>query len=105
MKLFKNKIISTNDYAWHGNPLQINCKNGEKRIFLTLSYVSEQYVDLNKKEKAFFVKRPEDEENDKSTDKKASSNNNFTISQSAGYDGTVDSNALESYNYIEPIEK
>jgi hypothetical protein len=41
-----------------------------------------------------------------SSDKKGvSSNNNFTVSQSNGYDGTVDSNALENYNYIEPIEK
>ena len=31
-------------------------------FFLTLSYVSEQYSDLNKKQKAFFVKRPEDPE-------------------------------------------
>ena len=43
---------------------------------------------------------------EKSHDKKqASSNNNFTISQSGGHDGTVDSNALERYNYIEPIEE
>ena len=28
----------------------MNCKNGEKRIFLTISYVSEQYTDLNKKQ-------------------------------------------------------
>jgi hypothetical protein len=47
----------------------------------------------------------EDEDLEKSHDKKAqSSNNNFTISQS-GQDGTVDSNALEEkYNYIEHIE-
>jgi hypothetical protein len=45
-------------------PGRLNCKNGEKRIFLTLSYVSEQYVELNKKEKAFFVKRPEDPEDE-----------------------------------------
>jgi hypothetical protein len=43
---------------------------------------------------------------EKSNDKKiSSSNNNFTISQSGGFDGTVDSNALERYNYIEPVEK
>jgi UDP-N-acetylglucosamine 4,6-dehydratase len=61
-------LFECNDYAWHGNPTPVICKNGEKRIFLTLSYVSEQYVDLNKKEKAFFVKRPDDpadEEKDK----------------------------------------
>lgn len=48
----------------------------------------------------------EEEDFDKSNDKKvSSSNNNVTISQSGGFDGTVDSNALEKYNYIEPIEK
>jgi len=57
-------LFECNDYAWHGNPSPVICKNGEKRIFLTLSYVSEQYVDLNKREKAFFVKRPEDPEDE-----------------------------------------
>lgn len=56
-------LFECNDYAWHGNPKPVVCKNGEKRIFVTLSYLSEQYDDLNKKEKAFFVKRPEDPEN------------------------------------------
>jgi Rps23 Pro-64 3,4-dihydroxylase Tpa1-like proline 4-hydroxylase len=55
-------LFECNDYAWHGNPTPVSCKNGEKRLFLTLSYVSEQYSDLNKKQKAFFVKRPEDPE-------------------------------------------
>ena len=55
-------LFECNDYAWHGNPNPVNCKNGEQRIFLTLSYVSENYDDLNKREKAFFVKRPEDPE-------------------------------------------
>lgn len=39
------------------------------------------------------------------SEKKVAGSNNFTISQSGGYDGTVDSNALERYNYIEPVEK
>jgi len=60
-----NTLISfgCNDYAWHGNPHPINCKNGEKRIFLTISYVSEKYDDLNKREKAFFIKHPDEPEN------------------------------------------
>ena len=61
-------LFENNDYAWHGNPNPVICKNGEKRIFVTLSYVSDQFDDLNKKQKAFFVKRPqdpEDEEKDK----------------------------------------
>lgn len=55
-------LFECNDYAWHGNPNPVVCKNGEKRIFVTLSYVSDQFDDLNKKEKAFFVKRPNDPE-------------------------------------------
>jgi len=57
-------LFECNDYSWHGNPHPVNCKNGEKRIFLTLSYVSEQYNDKNKRVKAFFVKHPEEEENE-----------------------------------------
>jgi Rps23 Pro-64 3,4-dihydroxylase Tpa1-like proline 4-hydroxylase len=60
-----NTLLSfeCNDYAWHGNPHPVNCKNGEKRIFLTISYVSEKYDDLNKRQKAFFVKHPDEPEN------------------------------------------
>jgi dTDP-4-dehydrorhamnose reductase len=61
-------LFECNDYAWHGNPNPVICRNGEKRIFLTLSYVSEQCTNLNKREKAYFVKRPcdpEDIEKDK----------------------------------------
>jgi Rps23 Pro-64 3,4-dihydroxylase Tpa1-like proline 4-hydroxylase len=59
-----NKLIifTCNDYGWHGNPTPVNCKNGENRIFLTLSYVSEKHDNdfKNMRKKAFFVKRPED---------------------------------------------
>lgn len=42
----------------------------------------------------------------KSADKKVQSlSNPYNVSQSGGFDGTVDSNALEKYNYIEPVEK
>ncbi len=64
-----NRLILFNcdDYSWHGNPGKINCKDGEYKIFLTLSYLSETYYE-NKKVKAFFVPRPNDkydEEKDK----------------------------------------
>lgn len=60
-----NTLLSfeCNDYAWHGNPHPVNCKNGEKRIFLTISYISEKYDDLNKRQKAFFVKHPDEPDN------------------------------------------
>jgi hypothetical protein len=54
-------FFECNDFSWHGNPSKINIINGEKRIFLTLSYLSENYGNINKKQKAFFVPRPEDE--------------------------------------------
>lgn len=56
------------DFSWHGNPTRVVCKNGERRILLTISYLSENFNDLNKRQKAFFVPRPEDpvdEEKDK----------------------------------------
>tara|TARA_B100000902_G_C26995539_1_gene757224 strand:+ start:25 stop:789 length:765 start_codon:yes stop_codon:yes gene_type:complete len=53
-----------NDYAWHGNPHPVHCKNKEKRIFLTISYVSEKYDDLNKRQKAFFIKHPNEPDNE-----------------------------------------
>lgn len=69
LPLFNRLILFINDdYSWHGTPEPVICKNGEKRIFVTLSYLSEFNKDLNKKQKAFFIKRPEDpddEEKDK----------------------------------------
>lgn len=69
----KNKILpefntmilfDCNDFSWHGNPTHVKIKNDESRIFLTLSYLSENYSNLNKKQKAFFVPRPHDEYNE-----------------------------------------
>lgn len=53
-------IFNCNDYAWHGNPEPANCPLTSKRIFITLSYLSENFEDENKRMKAFFVARPED---------------------------------------------
>lgn len=48
----------------------------------------------------------DDDSYDKSQDKKlASSGNNYTISQSGGLDGTVDSKELDKLNYVEYVEK
>lgn len=56
-------IFTCNDYAWHGNPEPTTCGNSAKRIFVTLSYMSRNDADLNKRVKAYFVRRPEDPEN------------------------------------------
>ena len=66
LPIFNTMIFfENNDFSWHGNPTKVNIKNNEKRIFLTLSYLSENLGNLNKKQKAFFVPRPEDEYDEK----------------------------------------
>ncbi len=61
-----NKLIlfTCDDYSWHGNPVPISCPNKEKRIFITLSYVSKNHGEhfTNTRQKAFFVRRPTDPE-------------------------------------------
>jgi hypothetical protein len=60
---FNKMIVFTNTLnAWHGNPDPVVIHNGEKRIFVTVSYVSEDHEGpmANNREKAFFVNRPGD---------------------------------------------
>lgn len=45
------------DNAWHGNP-EPCMKDG--RIFITISYMSNNMLYMNKKVKAYFIKRPND---------------------------------------------
>jgi len=60
--MFNRLVLFTcNDYSWHGNPETVKCPDDSKRIFITISYLSENYTYKNKKQKAFFVKRPNDE--------------------------------------------
>jgi hypothetical protein len=67
--IFNRMIMFTcNDYSWHGNPEPAKCPDDSKRIFITISYLSENYEDKNKRQKAFFVARlddPIDTEKDK----------------------------------------
>lgn len=54
-------LFDCDDYSWHGAPEKVVCKNGEKRLFLTVSYLAElKDTDLNRKRKAFFVQRPDE---------------------------------------------
>lgn len=64
--MFNRMVLFTcNDYAWHGNPEYADCPDGSYRIFLTISYLSEDYDDTNKRVKAYFVKRPTDPDDPK----------------------------------------
>jgi hypothetical protein len=59
--MFNRMIMFTcDDYAWHGNPDPAKCPEDSKRIFITISYLSENYNYLNKRYKAYFVARPDD---------------------------------------------
>uniref|UniRef100_A0A6C0D1D6 Prolyl 4-hydroxylase alpha subunit Fe(2+) 2OG dioxygenase domain-containing protein n=1 Tax=viral metagenome TaxID=1070528 RepID=A0A6C0D1D6_9ZZZZ len=61
--IFNRLILFTcNDYSWHGNPEPVNSAfiNDAKRIFVTISYLSENFDDKNKCVKAYFVPRPTD---------------------------------------------
>ena len=66
LPVFNTFIIFNNaNNAWHGNPHQVKCTN-EKRIFLTLSYLTNSYSEeySNKREKAFFAPLPGVEESE-----------------------------------------
>jgi hypothetical protein len=59
--IFNRLVLFTcNDYAWHGNPEPACGPAESRRIFVTISYLSENYSDENKRMKAFFVARPGD---------------------------------------------
>lgn len=67
--IFNRMILFTcTDTAWHGNPEPLQCNENTKRIFLTLSYLSEDQSLTNTYKKAYFVKRPQDPE-DKEKDR------------------------------------
>lgn len=63
-----NKLVLFNNTnnAWHGNPDPVKCSKDSTRIFVTLSYLSEMHripYD-NTRQKAFFIKRPQDPEDE-----------------------------------------
>jgi hypothetical protein len=60
--MFNRLVLFTNDdYSWHGNPNPVNSNDIDaKRIFITISYLSENFNDKNKKQKAYFIARPTD---------------------------------------------
>ena len=57
-----NRIIlfTCTDYAWHGNPEPVQGPDDANRIFITISYLSDNMEDTNKRMKALFVARPGD---------------------------------------------
>lgn len=54
-------MFTCNDISWHGNPEPLTGDTA-KRIFVTMSYLSDSTSDTNKLVKARFVKRPQDPE-------------------------------------------
>lgn len=57
-------IFTNNDYSWHGNPIPVSGQTNSKRIFITISYLSENISDINRRVKALFIKHPGEEKND-----------------------------------------
>jgi Rps23 Pro-64 3,4-dihydroxylase Tpa1-like proline 4-hydroxylase len=53
-------MFTCDDYSWHGNPTPVVCPATSRRIFLTISYLSKNCSDENKRTKAFFIARPTD---------------------------------------------
>jgi hypothetical protein len=76
--LFNRFIVFTcNDYSWHGNPNPVNGETDSTRLFITLSYLSDNFNDKNIKTKAFFIETPDypfDLEKKKLRDLRADSN-------------------------------
>ncbi len=60
--MFNRLVLFTNtDNSWHGNPNPVAYDNPDaRRIFITLSYLSNSDEYNNKKKKAYFVARPND---------------------------------------------
>ena len=59
--IFNRLVLFTNtDTAWHGNPTPLNAPASTKRIFITISYLSDDTSLINTNKKAYFIKRPED---------------------------------------------
>jgi Rps23 Pro-64 3,4-dihydroxylase Tpa1-like proline 4-hydroxylase len=56
-------LFNCNDNAWHGNPNPSSGPAESRRIFITISYLSDNSIDENHRVKAYFVSRPEDPPN------------------------------------------
>ncbi len=78
LPLYNRAVLFTcNDYSWHGVSDESQEKpESSKRIFLTLSYLSQSTTDANKRPRAFFVPRDTDTNRDEILDfsKKRASN-------------------------------
>lgn len=60
--MFNRLVLFTcTDNSWHGNPEPCNGPDGAKRIFVTISYLSDDREQFkNEKRKAYFLARPQD---------------------------------------------
>jgi Rps23 Pro-64 3,4-dihydroxylase Tpa1-like proline 4-hydroxylase len=53
-------LFNCNDVSWHGNPEPSSGGIESRRIFITISYLSDNEIDENRRIKAYFVPRPQD---------------------------------------------
>jgi Rps23 Pro-64 3,4-dihydroxylase Tpa1-like proline 4-hydroxylase len=62
-------MFTCDDNAWHGNPCPVNTINTDAtRIFVTISYLSDRQIFENQRQKAYFIKLP-NEQDDPEKDK------------------------------------
>lgn len=62
--MFNRLVVFTcDDNSWHGNPIPCDSPDDARRIFVTLSYLSNNQDYENHRQKAFFVPRPQDTPN------------------------------------------
>lgn len=57
-------LFDCTDNSWHGNPVPSCSPIGSKRVFVTISYLSNETDYSNKLKKAYFIARPDDPEDE-----------------------------------------
>ena len=53
-------LFECNDFSWHGNPRPVVCNSDEIRIFVTMSYMSDDPENKNQNRRALFTSLPKE---------------------------------------------